>query len=421
MLMCDLDQLGLILMLSEKSRTYHDPLHGAITLRGDRPVEALLIRLIDTPEFQRLRRIRQLDTASLTFHGAEGSRFTHSLGVMALTRRAFDGVVQNYPSLESHRSVVLTAALLHDLGHGPFSHAGEEMFGSQHEVWTRRLIQESSIAKILNNFAPGLLRCLEQVFTKKYPLPLVEQLVSSQLDCDRLDYLQRDSYLTGAQYGHLDLDRIFMALNYDPITQRLVVTKKGLVAIEHYLTVRYFMYLQVYNHPKNLAARFVLSKIFQRAQVLLKLEKLEADSTVAAWLVNDPQNLSINQYLDADDTVFMYHVHRWQGSEDKILADLSRRYLDRDIFKATEISPKSLSERESLKEQLQKRLSEQGFDPEYYCGLRMTLTKGYTLYQQGIEIQTTQGLQEINTLSPLVQTLSQPIQKAWLVHPKGLL
>lgn len=408
-------------MLPGKSRTYHDPLHGAITLRGDRPVEALLIRLIDTPEFQRLRRIRQLDTASLTFHGAEGSRFTHSLGVMALTRRAFDAVVQNYPYLEPHRSVVLTAALLHDLGHGPFSHAGEEIFGSQHEVWTRRLIQQSSIAKILDSFAPGLLNCLEQVFTKKYPLPLVEQLVSSQLDCDRLDYLQRDSYLTGAQYGHLDLDRIFMALSYDPITQRLVVTKKGLVAIEHYLTVRYFMYLQVYNHPKNLAARFVLGKIFQRAQQLIKLAQLEADLTVTAWLCSDPQMLSIQDYLDADDTVFMYHVHRWQRSEDKILADLCRRYLDRDIFKATDISTKDESEREKLKSKLQEDLIVQGLDPEYYCGIRMTLTKGYTLYQQGIEIQTTQGLQEINHLSPLVQTLSQPIQKAWLVHPKGLI
>lgn len=400
-----------------KSRTYHDPLHGAITLKGDDAVEALLIRLIDTPEFQRLRRIRQLDTAYLTFHGAEGSRFTHSLGVMALTRRAFSTIARAYPYLENHRAVLLTAALLHDVGHGPFSHAGEEIFGSQHELWTRRLVRSSSLAKVIETFAPELLVSLEQVFTKQYAVPLVGQLVSSQLDCDRLDYLQRDGYFTGAQYGHLDLDRILMALSYDPPTQRLVVTRKGLVAIEHYLTVRYFMYLQVYNHPKNLAARFTLGKIFARARQLIEAAQLEADNVVTAWLCSDPQTLSCTEYLDADDIVFTYHIHRWRYSSDRVLSDLCRRFLDRDLFKTTDISAKSDTERQALMENWQKKLTLQGLDPEYYCGIRVALTKGYTLYQQGIEIQTLQGLQEITQLSPLVQTLSQPIQRAWLMHP----
>jgi uncharacterized protein len=405
-------------MLPGKSRTYHDPLHGAITLHGDDPVEALLIRLIDTPEFQRLRRIRQLDTASLTFHGAEGSRFTHSLGVMALTRRAFDQIVQRYPYLAGHRAAVLSAALLHDLGHGPFSHAGEEMFGSQHEVWTLRLLESNGIAKILENHAPDLKTALEQIFTKEYPIPLAHQLVSSQLDCDRLDYLQRDSYFTGARYGQLDLDRILMAMSYDPITQRLVVNRKGLVAIEHYLTVRYFMYLQVYNHPKNLASRFILSKIYDRARVLLKTGMIEADRIVTAWLTQDPQTLTCEEYLAADDIVFTYHLHRWRESGDRILVDLCRRYLDRDIFKTRDISDQSESDRAATLAEWKVKLEIQGFDPEYYCGLRVALTKGYTIYQQGIEIQTTQGLRDIVELSPLVQTLSQPIQRAWLVHPR---
>ncbi len=405
-------------MLPGKSRTYHDPLHGAITLSSDLPVEALLIRLIDTPEMQRLRRIRQLDTAYFTFHGAEGSRFTHSLGVLAITRRAFDAIAKVYPMLESHRSVVFTAALLHDIGHGPFSHAGEEIFASHHEIWTRKLIQKSSLTKILDGFAPALVEKLEQVFTKKYPVPLVYQLVSSQLDCDRLDYLQRDGLLTGAQYGHLDIDRILMAMTYDPITQRLVATQKGLVAIEHYLMVRYFMYLQVYNHPKNLAARFVLGKIFARAKFLLKLQKLEfADATVTAWLQDVPQKLTCEEYLAADDIVFTYHIHRWQHSQDPILADLCRRYLDRDLFKTTDISTYSPLEQKTLKISLQEKLKQQNFDPEYYCDIRVTLTKGYTLYQQGIEIKTNQGLKEISELSALVKTISQPIQRAWLVHP----
>jgi HD superfamily phosphohydrolase len=399
-----------------KSRTYHDPLHGAITLNGSDEVERLLIQLIDTPEFQRLRRIRQLDTANLTFHSGEGSRFTHSLGVMALTRRAFDRVTEQYQSLKAHRSVALVSALLHDLGHGAFSHAGEEIFGSQHEVWTIRLIQESAIGDMLRKFDPNLPNKLELVFKKKYPVPMVSQLVSSQLDCDRLDYLQRDSYFTGVHYGHLDIDRILLALNYDPETQSLVITQKGLVAIEHYLTVRYFMYVQVYNHPKNLAARFVLGKIFERARVLLAAKKLTADQTVTTWLTQNLQTIDIKDYLAADDNVFMYHVHIWRNHDDKILADLCRRIQDRDLFKGSEIS--NIQDRESYIQEWQQKLIAIGLDPYYYCGVRVALTKGYTLYQQGIEIKTEHGLQEISQLSPLVKSLAQPMRKAWLIHPK---
>ncbi|MGA0198686.1 MAG: HD domain-containing protein [Prochlorotrichaceae cyanobacterium] len=136
-----------------RCRIYHDPLHGAITLFNGDATEALLIRLIDTPEFQRLRRIRQLGPASLTFHGAESSRFTHSLGVMALARRAMDALEQLYPELQAYRSLVLVATLLHDLGHGPLSHTSEDIFGSQHEAWTARILQESpAIRSLLQAF-----------------------------------------------------------------------------------------------------------------------------------------------------------------------------------------------------------------------------------------------------------------------------
>jgi len=403
-------------MTSIKSRTYHDPLHGAITLNGSDRVEGLLIQLIDTPEFQRLRRIRQLDTANLTFHSGEGSRFTHSLGVMALTRRAFDSIAAEHPSLKIHRSVVLVAALLHDIGHAPFSHAGEEIFYTHHEFWTVKLIQESKIGDILRKFDPELPDRIAQVFNKKYPIPMVSQLVSSQLDCDRLDYLQRDAYFTGAQYGHLDIDRILLALVYDPHTQSLVVTKKGLVAIEHYLTVRYFMYVQVYNHPKNLAARFGLGKVFERAKLLLSMGELAADRVVTAWLTQEPQALSVENYLRADDTVFMYHVQMWQDHKDKILADLCRRIQDRDLFKGTDIT--NLEDPSHYIQEWEEKLQKLNLDPKYYCGVRVALTKGYTLYCQEIEIKTEEGLKDISQLSPLVKTLSQPIKKAWLIHPK---
>ncbi len=411
-------------MLPGKSRTYHDPLHGAITLRGDDPVEALLIRCIDTPEFQRLRRIRQLDVAAFTFHGAEGSRFTHSLGVMALTRRAFDAIARLYPVLWPHRAVALVSALLHDLGHSPFSHAGEEMFGSHHERWTVRLVQPlpadmgaRGIGNLLADFDPALPDGIARVFAKQYPIPFVRQLVSSQLDCDRLDYLQRDSYFTGAQYGRLDLDRILKSMQFDPVTQRLVVSQKGLVAIEHYLMVRYFMYLQVYNHPKNLAARFVLGGIFQRARELLAAGQLEADPVVSAWLCRPNHTLSREEYLQADDTVLTYPIHRWRYGNDPILRDLCRRYLDRDLLRATDISDRGETERQHLLAHMQAQLAQRGLDPRFYCTIRVALTKGYTLYQQGIDIQTTEGLKEIAELSALVKTIAQPVRKAWLVHP----
>ena len=404
-------------MSFEKSRTYHDPIHGAITLNGNDRTESLLIQLIDTPEFQRLRRIHQLDIAYFTFHGAEGSRFTHSLGVMALTRRAFDAIATKYPFLNADRTVVLVAALLHDLGHGPYSHASEEVFGSNHEIWTLRLLKFGKIAEVLNLFSPDLIADLESVFTKKYSVPLVYQLVSSQLDCDRLDYLERDSYYTGAKYGQLDLDRILLALRFDPISQNLVIGRKGIVAIEHYLTVRYFMYLQVYNHPKNLAARFLLERIFRRAKVLISTKEIFSDRTITAWLTQDPQTLTCEEYFASDDVVFAYHIHRWRDSDDHILADLCRRFLDRDLFHVTDISNLDDIQQQENLDVWRGKLISQGQDPKYYCGIRVARTKGYSIYKQGINIQTEEGLQDIARLSTLVQAIVQPIQKAWLVHP----
>ena len=420
-------------MLPNSSRTYHDPLHGAIALDNSDPTEALLIRLIDTPAFQRLRRIRQLGPASLTFHGAEGSRFTHSLGVMAIARRVFDRIAKRYPQVQPYRPIVLCAALLHDIGHGPFSHTSEEIFGNHHEAWTRRILRESApVRQLLDHFDPSLVDSLEQVYLKKYPVPFVWQLVSSQLDCDRLDYLMRDSYFTGASYGKLDLDRILMALNYDPVSQQLVVARKGLAAIEHYLIVRYFMYAQVYNHPKNIAATWVLEQAFRRACEQFALGRITADETVSAWMaqsrtaeaigssVNQAESLLLRHYLAAYDGVLTYHLQRWQHCADRVLADLCRRFLDRDLLKALDISKLTAAEQEHLMQQVSIWLAQAGFSPIHYAGIRVARSRGYTIYQRGIKLQTAEGLQEISELSPLVQTLTQPLQRVWLVYPSEI-
>lgn len=401
-----------------KTRTYHDPLHGAITLNSADPIEALLTELIETAAFQRLRRIRQLGPASLTFHGAETSRFTHSLGVMAVARRAFDRLAGRHEVLRSHRATVLCAALLHDIGHGPFSHTAEEVFGSHHEQWTMAIVEKApEVRRLLDSFAPDLWQLIAQVYAHSHAVPCVWQLVSSQLDCDRIDYLMRDSYFTGASYGQLDLDRILLALDYDPLTQQLVVEQKGLSAIEHYLIVRSFMYAQIYNHPKNLSATWILEQVFIRARELLSRGQLEADLTVTAWLMEPMTQLPLARYLEGDDIVFTYHVQRWQHHLDSVLADFCQRYLNRRLLKALEVTQATPAERESLLNHVRQQLADEGVEAHRYSGLRHTWSKGYSVYQRGIKIKTQQGLKDINQLSPMVQTLSQPAQRTWLIYP----
>ncbi|MGY2976251.1 HD domain-containing protein [Thermostichus sp. MS-CIW-37] len=412
-----------------KSRTYHDPLHGAISLNGGDAVEALLIRLIDTPAFQRLRRIRQLDTAFFTFHGAEGSRFTHSVGVLQVTRRLFDKLAHRYPELRPYRAVTLASALLHDIGHAPFSHAGEEIFGCRHEVWTARILREDpQVRTLLAEFDSQLPAQMQQVLQKQFPLPLVGQLISSQLDCDRFDYLMRDSLLTGAQYGHLDLDRILTVLDYDPETGSLSIpARKGLGAIEHYLVVRYFMYTQVYQHPKSLCARFILERLFRRAEALLQRGEIELDPILSAWCwaslaaqKGDPFELPLPLYLAADDVVFSYPMRLWAMSgKDPILADLSRRYLDRDLFKARNITQLSEEQRQTLVAAVQAKMVRDGLDPESYLGIRSAHVQGYSFYDQGIQLKTERGYEEIAHLSPLVRALVETQSQVWLIFPRA--
>lgn len=407
-------------MLS-KTRTYHDPLHGAITLDWADPVEALLIDLIDTSAFQRLRRIRQLGPASLTFHGAESSRFTHSLGVMVIARRAFDQLAARYPGLGVHRAAVLCAALLHDVGHGPFSHTAEEVFGGHHEHWTVRILEEvAEVRQCLDRFSSSLCSEIQQIYRHQHPVPCVWQLVSSQLDCDRIDYLMRDSYFTGASYGQLDLDRIILALDYDPASQQLIVANKGLGAIEHYLVVRYFMYAQIYNHPKNLVATWVLEQAIRRARTLLAKQSLNTDTTMTAWLSYEIDQLPIADYLAQDDYVVHYHLQCWQTHSDKILADLCKQFVNRRLPKATDISHYTYAQQTAILSAARCQVYGLVPDPEIYVSLRHISNRGYTLYQRGIKLKTSEGLVAISQLSPLVQTLIQPCQRTWLLHPANL-
>lgn len=292
-------------------RTYHDPLHGEIVLDNAQPAEAMAMALIDAPAFQRLRRIRQLGPAFLTFHGAESSRFTHSLGVLHLARRALGHLERQAPELAAHRGLLYGAALLHDVGHGPLSHSGEEMFGLRHEAWSARLIRERpDLHGPLEAYAPGTAEAVALLLEKgQAPHPAIAALVSSQLDCDRLDYLRRDSYSTGTAYGQLDLDRLIGALTLAPDGQ-LALHPRGRTAVEHYLVVRSLMYGSVYNHRLNIVCNWLLDQIVSQAR-RLGPGQMFADSVLARWLWHT-EELSSSEYLANDDLRTGYHLLRWR-------------------------------------------------------------------------------------------------------------
>ncbi len=398
-------------------RTYHDPLHGPIELDSARPEEAMAMALIDAPPFQRLRRIRQLGPAFLTFHGAESSRFTHSLGVLQLARRALTHLERQQPDLAAHRGLLLGAALLHDVGHGPLSHSGEAMFGLHHEAWSARLIrEEASLREPLEALAAGTAEAVATLLeTGAAPHPAVAALVSSQLDCDRLDYLRRDGYATGMAYGQLDLDRLIAALIVAP-DGRLAIHPRGRTAAEHYLVLRSLMYGSVYNHRLNVVGNWLLEWIVRLAR-RLGPGKVPADAVMGRWLWQ-PGQLDPVSFLANDDVRTGYHLLRWREEAPAPLADLCRRLIDRDLLQATDVGALSAGQRLEALALAQRLCQGEGLDPELTCGLQERRVTGYSPYVGGLRLWDGHRLQALEQVSPLVDSLSRPRELAWLLHPR---
>jgi len=398
------------------SRTYHDPLHGAIRLDRDHPAEALAIQLIDTPPFQRLRRIRQLGPAYLTFHGAESSRFTHSLGVLQLARRALGELNRRQNDLEGDAGLLYAAALLHDVGHGPLSHSGEEMYGLHHEQWSARLIREHpSLKDPLDAMEAGMADAVADLLEHgRCRNPAIKALVSSQLDCDRLDYLLRDSYSTGTSYGQLDLERILASLTLAPDGQ-LALHPKGLMAVEHYLVVRNLMYRSVYNHRLNVVCNWLLSRCVAVARQLGPA-RVWADAVMQRWLWH-PQELTLEEFLGNDDHRTGYHLQRWREEGPAELQELCGRLLDRRLLKASDVSTLGRERRLELLA-LARRLSEQeGLSADLCCGLQSQHNRGYHPYRGGLRLWDGHQLTALEQRSALVRSLSTASESAWLIHP----
>lgn len=349
-------------------RIYRDPVHNIIALSEQRPDDALLIKLIDTREFQRLRHIRQLGLAHYTYQGAEHSRFTHSLGVMHLMTRVLNRFREKHMISAEARVVGRVAAMLHDLGHWPFSHVMEKVLHQNHESWTVKIIADpdTQAHKLLAAFDASLPHKVVSAIENKYRPAFVCQLVSSQLDVDRLDYLLRDSLMTGAQYGNYDLEWLIQSLEVDLENDRVYLAANGLYAAEEYLRARYYMFRQVYFHRTLRSAETVLQCIMRRAVELAKTGEigfLLDDSVMQCVLMG--QQLSVEDYLRFDDHDVMFHIKEWSRDTDPILKDLASRFVERRLFKARDIELPE-PERKELIAEAKKRIADVGFDPKYY-------------------------------------------------------
>jgi len=353
-------------MMSE--RIYRDPVHNIIRLRSDTDDGRLMIRLIDTPEFQRLRRIKQLGLGLYTYQGAEHSRFTHSLGALHLMARILDRLRESNKISPEDRAAAQAAALLHDVGHGPFSHAMEAVLGFHHEEWTVRAVtsDETEIGQALRAHSPDLPRRVASIIEGTFKPAALAQLVSSQLDVDRMDYLLRDSLMTGAKYGLYDLEWIINALQIDEDGDRIYVAARGVFAVEEYLQARYYMFRQVYFHRTLRSAEVVLRSALRRALELFKGgEDVWYAPGAAFEKVLSRKPLTVSEHLEIDDSDVIYHLKQWQRVSDPILSDLSRRFVDRRLFKAIDLDMRP-DERAGFLAAAREVISRAGLAPEYY-------------------------------------------------------
>lgn len=404
-----------------EEKVFKDPVHRYIHVQ-----DQLIWDLIATKEFQRLRRIKQLGTTYLVFHGAEHSRFSHSLGVYEIVRRMVDDVFVNRPEWDkSERLVALCAGLLHDLGHGPFSHAFEHVFDLDHEQFTRRIILgNTEVNEVLSRVSDQFPQKVSEVIAKTYPNKQVVSLISSQIDADRMDYLQRDAYFTGVSYGHFDMERILRVMRPQP--DQIVIKSTGMHAIEDYIMSRYQMYWQVYFHPVSRSAEVILKKTLERAKFLYK-DGYDFKMSIDHFTSFFEGNVKLADYIALDESIIMAYFQFWTKEEDAILRDLSTRFLNRKLFKFTDVDP--AKDWEKLV-QLEKLFDEAGLDPNYYLVMDSSSDLPYDFYRPGEEGERVpiylqlpnKDLSELSRSSDIVDAISGKRRTDHkLYYPKDLL
>jgi HD superfamily phosphohydrolase len=408
-------------MASNKRKIFNDPVHGFITIPHE-----LIFDIIEHPYFQRLRRIQQLGLSSYVYPGANHTRFHHALGAFHLMRKAVSILkVKGHQITEEEELGALIAILLHDIGHGPFSHTLENILveGVHHETISKIYMQR------LNEHFGGRLQLAIEIFEGNYHKKFLHQLVSSQLDVDRLDYLTRDSFFTGVNEGVISYDRLIEMMNVSH--DELVIEQKGIYSIENFIIARRLMYWQVYLHKTVVCVEQMLIKAIERAKELIaKGVKLDASPALSyffhhrvtsADFRSDREVLEL--YSRLDDMDIMSALKYWRHADDLILRLLCASILDRRLFKIqmsnTPYAAGMIAEKVSLVAS-QYHISHE--DASYLVWTDSTSNHAYNPAEDKINILSSDG-----TVTDIADSadqfnisgLSQPVVRYYLCYPKG--
>lgn len=335
---------GEIMEKLDRQQVMKDPIYGYIH------VDLVVIKkAIDTSIFQRLRRVRQLSGVQMVFHGAEHSRFSHSLGAYEIAYRFLTIPDLKNALSEREQALFLGAALLHDLGHGAYSHAFEDIFHTNHEhIGARLILEHAELRKVLDQVDNTFAEDVSGIIRKNGKFPIIEALTSSQLDVDRLDYLERDAYFTGAAYGHIDLDRLMRVMHVK--NGKIVFRQSGVHAIENYLISRYHMYWQVYYHPVSRAYEIVLEKIYLRLKDLcINDYRFEGDIEPLKAMIKNPNDLE--NYIKIDDFYMNGLIASFLNTDDDILRKLSDDFMNRNIWQYIDDDASTKEEIAEIKQQ----------------------------------------------------------------------
>ncbi|TRZ45228.1 HD domain-containing protein [Robertkochia solimangrovi] len=403
---------------TNKLKIFNDPIYGFITIPNE-----LIFDLIEHKYFQRLRRISQMGLSYLVYPGAHHTRFHHAIGCMHLMAKAIQVLrFKQIEISETEERALLAAILLHDIGHGPFSHAMEHSIvnGVSHEHISLKFMEA------LNEEMHGQLDLAIEIFKGVYHRKFMNQLISGQLDMDRADYLKRDSFYTGVSEGNINSERIITMLNV--VDDHLVVEEKGIYSIEKFLVARRLMYWQVYLHKTSLVAEQLLIKVLKRAKELIdKGVEVPADKTLKFFMDNhiglesfDRNTLEI--FSGLDDVDIMSAMKKWLDHEDFVLKSLSAMLLNRDLLRIR-VKKKEISEariEEAMKFCMERyNLSEQ--EASYFVFTGEIRNQAYNLEKQNILILMKSGkIKDVAKASDQfnIKALSKPVTKYYLCHPK---
>jgi uncharacterized protein len=396
----------------------NDPVHGFVTI-----TDPLVLQLINEPSYQRLRRIKQMAMAYLVYPGAVHTRFQHSLGAYHLMCNAIEELRQKGIEITGpEEQAAKIAILLHDVGHGPYSHALEATLVNVNHEAISILIMEH-----LNEKYNGALSLALQIFLDKHPKKFLHQLVSSQLDVDRLDYLARDSFFTGVSEGVISYDRIIKMLNVH--NDELLIEEKGVLSVEKYLIARRLMYWQVYLHKTVLSSEKLLVKILQRAKELYKKgEVLFASPALQFFLentftLNDFKNnkACLQNFILLDDYDLLSAIKVWTTSTDKILADLSAKLINRNLYKTYFSSNEDVLFYNSKINEVKTTLNLTNDDVHYYVITDVIGNIAYSPNDEKINIWMKDGsIQEISTIehSLISKQIGEAVKKYYICYPK---